>query len=68
MDENTRVIRGHKRIRKLREEETLKELLEDVQDRKKQQEDDMWKELEDYMTSSDPEKRERTPFARTSGK
>ena len=45
MDENTRVIRGHKRIRKLREEETLKELLEDVQDRKKQQEDDMWKEL-----------------------
>ena len=49
MDENTRVtiIRGLKRIRKLREEEeTFKELLEGVQDRKKQQEDDMWKELD----------------------
>ena len=35
------MIRGLKRIRKMREaeEETLKELLEDVQDRMKQQED-----------------------------
>ena len=40
MNENTRVTI-------IREEE----LLEDVQDRKKQQEDDMWNELEEYMTS-----------------
>ena len=55
VNENTRVtiiFGGLKRIRKLREEEeTLKELLEDVQDKKKQQEDDMWNELEEYMTS-----------------
>ena len=31
------------------EEKDQEELLEDVQDRKKQQEDDRWKELEDYM-------------------
>ena len=53
---NTRAIkiRGRKRIRKLREE---KALLEDAQDKKKQQEDDTWKELEDYMASWDAEKR-----------
>ena len=45
------INRGLKRIRKIREEEeeTLQDLLEDVQERKKQQEDEMWKELEDYM-------------------
>ena len=60
VDENTRavMIRGLKRIRKIREEEeTRKELLEDVQDRKKQQEDDMWKELQDHMTSWELDKR-----------
>ena len=60
VDENPRVIifRGLKRIRKLgEEEETWKELLGDVQDRKKQKEDDTLKELADFMTSWDPEKR-----------
>ena len=50
VDGNTRAIinRGLKRIRKMRgEKETLKELLEDSQERMKQQEDDMWKDLED---------------------
>ena len=61
MDENTRamIIRRLKRIRKFKEEEeTLRELLEDVLDRKKQQEDEMWKELEDDMASWDTEKEE----------
>ena len=45
VDENARAIiyRGLKRIRKIREEEEA--LKEDRQDRMKQQEDEMWKEL-----------------------
>ena len=34
----------------------MKELLEDVQDRKQQQAEDMWKELADYMASWEAEK------------
>ena len=47
VDENTRAIinRGLKPISKIRgEEQPFKELLEDVQDRKKQRDDDMWKD------------------------
>ena len=57
---NSRVvlIQGLKGTKKLREEEeTLNELLEDVQDRKEQQDDDMWRELEDYMDSRESESR-----------
>ena len=60
VDENTwaNISRGLKRIRKIKEEEeTLRELLDDVLDRGKQQKDEMWKELVDYMASRDTEKR-----------
>ena len=54
VDENTRaiIIRGLDRIRKIREEETLRELLDEVLDRRKPQEDEMWKELEDHMANA----------------
>ena len=59
VDENSRVVmvRALKRSNKLRkEEETLKELLVEVQDQKKQQKVEMWKEFRDYMASWGPEK------------
>ena len=59
VDENTTAtkIRGLKRIRKIGEEDEAEGLLEDVQERMKQQEDEKWKELEEYIASWDTEKR-----------
>ena len=37
-------MRGLKRLRKIREEEAAKELLEEVQDQKQQLEDEVWRE------------------------
>ena len=43
-------------MRRIREEEeTLKKLLPDVQDRKKQQEDEMWKVFDEFIASWDRE-------------
>ena len=42
-------MRGLKRLRKIREEEAAKELLEEVQDQKQQLEDEVWREMEDYI-------------------
>ena len=57
-DEHTRAttMRELKRLRKIREEEdeAAKELLEEVQDRKQQLEDEAWKEMEDCFVSWDP--------------
>ena len=50
-DEHTRAIMrwGLTQLRKIREEEeAAKELLEEVQDRKQQLEDELWKEMEDH--------------------
>ena len=50
VDEDTRsiIIRGLHFIRKIgEEEEAVKDMLEDAQDRMKHQEDDMWKEPEE---------------------
>ena len=62
VDENTRAmtIRVLKRIRKIREEkeeEAAKELLEYILDRKKEQEDEMWKAAAEYIGLWDTEKR-----------
>ena len=59
-DEHTRamITRGLKRLRKIREVlEAAKELLEEVQDKKQQMEDEVWKEMEEKIPSSEPEKR-----------
>ena len=60
-DEHTRATmkRGLKQISKLREEEeeAAKELLDEVQDRKQQLEDEVWKEMADYIFSWELEKR-----------
>ena len=56
-DEHTRAIfmRGLKRLRKIREEEeAAQELLEED---KKQLEDEVWKEMEDYIFSWELERR-----------
>ena len=53
VDENARAFkdRGRKRLRKISEqEETLRELLLEVLDRRKQQEEE-WNELEEYIAS-----------------
>ena len=54
-NENTRVIimRGPERLRKSKEEEeeAPKELLEELQDRKQQLEDEVWKEIEGHIIS-----------------
>ena len=51
------MIRGPKRIKKYRvEEEALKQLVEDPQGKKKVQEDELWLEFKDDMTSWDPAK------------
>ena len=65
IDETSRVvlIRALKRLKKLREEEVAKESLEDTQDMKKQQEDDMCIELESHMTSWDPERGKTNAFS-----
>ena len=61
VDESTRaiIIRGLKRIRKIREEEeeAATGLFEDLQDRNEQQEDGMWTVLEECIASWDAEKR-----------
>ena len=59
--QNTRsiIIRGLKRLHKIRkekEEEVATELLEEVQDRKQQLED-VWKEIEDYLASWETQRR-----------
>ena len=58
-DEHTRAIRTWrlKRLRKIKEKEAEKELLEEVQDRKQQLEDEVWTEMEKYIVSWDPERR-----------
>ena len=60
-DENTTAIimRGLKRLRGIKEEEeeAAKELLEEVQDRKQQLEDEVWKEIEEYIISWEKERR-----------
>ena len=58
-DENTRAItmRGLKRPRKIKEEEAAKENLEEVQDRKQQLEDEVWKEVEQYIFSLEQKRR-----------
>ena len=63
-DEHTRAIirRSLRQLRKIREEEEeeeepAKELLEAVQDRKQQLEDELWKEVDDYIFSWEPEKK-----------
>ena len=51
-NENTRsiVMWGLERLRKIKEEEgAAKELLEEVQDRKQQLEEEVWKEIVEYM-------------------
>ena len=53
VDENARATsnRGLKRIRKVgEEEETSGEVLLEVLDRRKQQEEEMWNELEEYIS------------------
>ena len=58
-DENTRAIimRGLKRPRKIKEEEAAKELLEEIQDKQQQLEDEVWKEIEEYIISWEQERR-----------
>ena len=64
--------KGLKRITKnTEEEEALKQLLEEVRGKKKQQENELWLDFEDYMTSWDPakkKKREWTSCVPKSGK
>ena len=56
-DEHTRPIIKRSLRRKIREEEEVaKELQEAVRDRKEQWEDEVWKEMEDYIFSWEPEK------------
>ena len=60
VDENARAInnRGLEWVWKIgEEEETLRELSLEVRDRKKQQEEEKWSELEEYIASWDTEKR-----------
>ena len=52
LDEQTRAImkKGEKHLRKVRDEEkAAKELLEEVQERTLQLEDEMWEELDNYI-------------------
>ena len=47
-----------KRIKKIREEEgTVRELLPEVLDRRKQQKEELWNELEEYIASRNTKKR-----------
>ena len=50
-------MRGLKRPRKIKEEEATKEIMEEVQDRKQQLEDEVWKEVEEYIFSWEQERR-----------
>ena len=60
LDEQTRAImkKGLKHIRRVRDEEkAAKELLEEVQERRLQMEDEIWQELDNYIFSWEPGKR-----------
>ena len=58
-NEHTRatIKRSLRQLRKINEEEAAKELLESVQERKQQVEEELWREVDEYIFSWEPGKR-----------